>query len=245
MYCVYCVTNKLNGKTYIGQHHTDNLNDNYMGSGKIILEACAKYGVENFSKSILAITEIKKVVNILEKYFIALYREEGKAEYNIANGGDGGSVLNFLSDEQIKNWKLKIGEKSKGHKLSEEAKRKISKAHTGKTVSKETRQKISEAGKGRVCSEESRIKRSLSLRGKKHKPMSDIGKENIRKAHLGKTTWNKNKPTNFHWYNNGFESVLSKECPAGFIPGRIGRKWTEAEKIKMSKSMKDYWNNKK
>lgn len=244
MYYIYEIKNNINNKTYIGQHHTNNLKDNYMGSGSLLHQAYEKYGIKNFSKSILAITETKENINILEKHFISLFREEGKAEYNIADGGDGGNVLNYLSEEQIYFWKKKIGEKSKGHKLSKDARKKISDSRIGITFSEETRRKIGEASRNRICSEETRRKMSLSQKGKKKKPMSDEGKENIRKAHIGKIPWNKGKPTNCRWYNNGYRNVLSKECPVGFTPGRIGRKWTEAEKIKVSKSMRDYWDNK-
>lgn len=96
MYFIYCITNKINGKTYICQHKTDNLDDDYMGSGFLILilKAHKKYGIKNFSKSILAITEIKENVDILERAFIAMYRSEGKAEYNLADGGQGGGIFN-------------------------------------------------------------------------------------------------------------------------------------------------------
>ena len=47
VYYIYRITNKINGKTYIGQHKYKKLNDDYMGSGKLIRRAQKKYGIES------------------------------------------------------------------------------------------------------------------------------------------------------------------------------------------------------
>ena len=41
---------------------------------------------------------------------------------------------------------------------------------------------------------------------------------------------NKNKGLN--WYNNGIEEIFCKECPEGFIPGRINVNLTEESRKK-------------
>ena len=67
---IYLITNKINGKIYIGKHSTDNLNDGYMGSGLIIKRAIAKDGKDNFTKEYLAFCDSEDTLNYLEKFYI-------------------------------------------------------------------------------------------------------------------------------------------------------------------------------
>ena len=180
MYCIYRITNKINGKTYIGQHKYKKLNDKYMGSGKLIIKAKNKYGIENFKKEILEF-DIPDVdlANDWEQMYILFERAKGKAEYNIANGGNG---IGTVSEET----KRKLSEALKGRiswnkgkhckPLTEEHKIKISKKlkgrpanNKGRHVSEETKRKLSEALKGKnkpMRSDEHRKKQSEAMKGK-------------------------------------------------------------------------------
>ena len=210
MYYIYRITNKINGKTYIGQHKYKKLNDNYMGSGKLIKLAKNKYGKENFKKEILEfnIPDID-LANDWEQMYILFERSKGKAEYNIANGGNGG-YIGPVSEET----RQKLSKALKGKHRSEETKRKISESkkgkqtwNKGKHLSGETRKKISEANKGREFSEDHKRRLSEARKGKepwnKGKQHSDDSKKKMSEAHKGHTPWNKGKKGSQQAWNKG------------------------------------------
>ena len=88
---VYKTTNKINGKIYYGAHRTDNLDDDYFGSGKAIKRALNKYGKENFTRETLFFFNNKNDMDDKEREIIA---EEGAVadpnSYNMKEGGHGG-----------------------------------------------------------------------------------------------------------------------------------------------------------
>ena len=74
---IYKTTNLLNGKIYIGQHATENLNDGYLGSGVILQKAFDIYGRENFTREILKMVDgSKEDLNRAEEYYIKLYSDK-------------------------------------------------------------------------------------------------------------------------------------------------------------------------
>ena len=174
-YGIYKITNLLNGKMYIGQHTTSNLDDGYMGSGVIITKAIKKYGVENFRKEWLMFCEDEEELNYMERVFVDQTWVDRSDTYNIALGGD----CKTWTDEIRKNHSYVMNKpevKAKysgenapmkrpevrakfigannpnyGKPRSEETRKKISEAKRGKHLSEETRRKMSEARKGRVA----------------------------------------------------------------------------------------------
>lgn len=219
MYYIYRITNLINGKTYIGQHKYKKLDDSYMGSGKILKQAIKKHGIENFKKEILySRIQYRETADDMERFAIAKERAIGKAEYNIASGGNGGSWKGrrsgmkgkHLSEESRK----KMSVAKKGHKVSEKTRKKLALANTGKHLSEETRKKLSESHKKKHPTEETRMKMSDSSRGENNgfygKKHSDDTKKKLSEIHTGR-----------HWYNDGKISVMCFECPEGFVSGRL------------------------
>lgn len=89
-YTIYKITNKINDKIYIGKHQTDNLDDDYMGSGKYLKRAIEKYGRENFTKEILHIFESEDEMNAKEVELVSEDFVKRDDNYNLCPGGHGG-----------------------------------------------------------------------------------------------------------------------------------------------------------
>lgn len=157
-YTIYKITNKINGKFYIGSHKTKNLDDNYMGSGKYLKYAQEKYGMENFEKEILFVFETpeemyQKEAEIVTEDFIAT-----ENTYNLKIGGFGGwDYLNSTglnNSTKTKDQLRRGGLALKGRKPSENTLNSVKKRHaegkvkydnfTGKFHNDETKKKIGE-----------------------------------------------------------------------------------------------------
>lgn len=130
-YCVYCHTNKLNGKKYIGitsQNPEQRWRNGYgYKNNKYFFSAIEKYGWHNFQHEILYTNLEKNEAEALEIKLIREYNTNDHLKgYNIESGGN--SV----------------------EKFTDEVKKKISLSLKGHICSKETRKKISESNKGKV-----------------------------------------------------------------------------------------------
>lgn len=153
---IYRTTNLVNGKTYIGQHSYTNINDGYIGSGSTFLKALKAYGKENFKREVL-IDNIQSMEDAdkFERCAIASERLNGKAEYNIADGGhtyDGQRIINEPWNKGLKGVQTAWNKGLKGYKIkahSEETKRtqseSIKKAYENNP---ELKEKLSAAMKG-------------------------------------------------------------------------------------------------
>ena len=102
-YYTYKTTNLINGKFYIGKHQTDDLNDDYMGSGNLLKRAIKKYGQKNFQTEIIEVYDTEWKMNVAEKILVV---PDIETNYNLNQGGNGG--FSFINSNQFLKEKAQI-----------------------------------------------------------------------------------------------------------------------------------------
>jgi group I intron endonuclease len=184
---VYLVSNKLNGKQYVGQTINPHLP---IGHGRIMKSAYKLHGKDNFDYEPLCTSiENRATLNAVERFWIAVLDTIVPNGYNIELGGSEGSTW---TEERRRKHSLaltgrihtrRLGSRSgmKGKAYPEEGKRKLSEAlkgrvghNLGKQASEETKAKMRESqrkhwdslevhpNKGKKMSEETKAKMRAS-----------------------------------------------------------------------------------
>ena len=161
---IYLVSNKLNGKQYVGQTINPHLP---IGHGRILKSAYKLHGKDNFTyEPICKGIASRASLNAIERFWISVMDTVVPNGYNIDLGGSEGSTWTDERRKAVsiartgKKLNRPLGSKSgmKGKAYPEEGKRKLSevmkgnKFALGKFPSEETKEKMSASQKAKAAS---------------------------------------------------------------------------------------------
>jgi hypothetical protein len=199
-YFVYKTVNIKNGKYYIGVHETFNLDDGYLGSGKVLRNSVHYHGRENFKREILEYCDNKTDMYNKERELVTEEVINDPKCMNLVVGGVG-----FINDEKHREICVKAGN-ALAMKYRTDA---VFRKRHNKIVA-ENMKNAHKSGK---------IKYD-TFTGKKH---SDEAKKKISESKKGKNLGNKNSQYGTCWITNGVENKkikITENLPAGWYKGR-------------------------
>lgn len=220
-YIIYEVRNKVNGKTYIGKHQTNDIYDDYLGSGVYLKNAINKYGRDCFEKVILYVFDNKKEMDDKEAEIVNENFIKNKDIYNLKLGGEGG--WDHMNDKSSNHIQRCIDAGKKGYQT---------------TLKKFGKEKWSEICRENLLkwqkSDDPEVKKkrsensSKSFKGKKHtnETKSKIGKANsIHQKGSGNSNYGR------CWvHNNDLQKSMC--VPKDDIPNMLMDGWIKGRKMK-------------
>lgn len=220
---LYEIKNLINGKIYIGIHATYNLNDGYMGSGRRIRAAIAKYGISNFKKTILKFCSSLTEVLVAEKEIVTDDFCRRPDTYNIAVGGKcGGNLVAGKTPEELAIWHAHISDSRRIQAQSEESRenyRRIRNSPEFLRKYAETRAKTEKA----MTAAQREERRALFRRAHNSPEVKQRHSDASRRAWASRSPEEKEcrRPV---WYNDGVSNFLFRAkdiIPPGLIRGRL------------------------
>lgn len=215
---LYKITNKINGKIYIGVHKTNDLNDGYMGSGKYLMNAIKKYGIDNFEKEILEWFDTKEEMFEKEAEIVNEEFVNRKDTYNITCGGKGGWWICNI------NSKLQSQKAIKSNKAQKEI------YYKNKEWVEKRSKKISQCNKEQWENGERTISDNFrySFKGRKH---SINSKRKIAEKNSVNQQGTGNSQYGTCWIHN-FELKENKKVKKENLPYWLDKGWIKGRKMK-------------
>lgn len=215
---VYQFTNKVNGKSYIGQtvHSLEKRTREHLSprSGCVVLyKAIQKYGLDNMERKVLVKVGSTDELNYYESALIKAFNTLSPNGYNLMTGGDRSRPVQSVIQKR--------NETCKDPQIRE----KMGRHWREVPFTEEHCQKISDALKGRQFSSQHRKKLSKSAKGRVMPPVSDDTRQRLSEA--ATKMW-KTRP-----------KVFKKHTPEAIEKIReasTGRKHTEEAKAKISRT---------
>jgi len=203
---IYLTTCLVNSKKYVGLHRGE-FDHNYLGTGKLILQAIKKYGKENFKVEMIDIAFDHDSLNEKEIFWMALFKTHvSQGGYNLSPGGGGCKGIygenhwnygRVLSDET----KSKIGSSSKINSAGE------NNGMYGKKHTEKTKEKMRQKAIGRQHTQEAKHKMSIARKGKftgDQNPM--YGKKHAKKSiEIMKNKLS--KESNYRWISRPYKTL--------------------------------------
>lgn len=166
---VYCYTNTINGKKYIGETiHEDKRKWEHLYTATVNVDRCKtskfykairKYGYENFTYEVLFRFEstdkklVKETIRLQEIEYIKLF-ESYLNGYNLTTGGGGKDFVSHTDESKKKMSEFQKKRDRKPH--SQATKDKIAQNNRVRVVTQATKDKISNSLKNRNKHEESK-----------------------------------------------------------------------------------------
>ena len=245
LFSLYLVSNKTNGKLYVGwtgrgietrlDEHCSKAKN---GSKLYFHKALCKYGRKGFDWNVMKTFSTIEEVKQAEIDWIATLKEMGYELYNLTDGGEG-TIGRICSDEARQNY----SNAAKRRILSEETKQKLREYRIGIPLSDANKKLLSELYKGKPKSKEHCQNISKGLTGIKlsAETKQKISGENNHKALLK----NKDAPiirtlyatTNYTVKQLAKEYKVSKDCITDIIYNRTW-KISEEEHMKLKETRK-------
>ena len=189
---LYKTTNILTRRYYYGMHSTDNLGDDYLGSGKRLRYSINKYGKENHQQEIIEFCSDRNSLIDRERKIVNL-NEIAKVDcMNLKVGGEGG----FISKKQQIH-RSSCGGKARAKKLKNDI-----------DYRKKVFGKISKAQKENWKNGVYINKNHVTFLNKKHTKKT---KKKMSESHKNKGCGKNNSQYNTCWITNGFQNKKIKK----------------------------------